>query len=412
MYDSGTQHSCADYARALRGDIPSEQFRRDLYRLAWLPVHLAIIALAVRFVLTSGSHGGRSLLVSAILGHSYGCLMFLAHEILHGTIVKSAGWQNWLSGLCMLPYCIGPAHWKAWHNRAHHGHTSVSGSDPDSFGNVMMFMNNRVARFTLTFAPGSGYRRSYLFLGFWFSFHAIITLFIHGRRYDDSNGARRSRQIALFFLMAGFWAAVLTLVGPARFLLIYVFPMVIANVLQMSYISTNHLFCDETEHVNDPLLNSLSVSVPRWVHWLHLNFGYHVEHHIFPFLSPRHAPRVRAAIEARYGRLYRNLPLMTALRVLYRTPPVHLSQNETVDLETGDVYQTLGERGELPHKIDRVPVPVRPRRRAVTRLHGCAPAVPLTDSHSTATVRCGQLPAACAGRDADAYDESSLNRAA
>ena len=363
MHDGTAPQSGSSYARQLRRDLPAELFRRSPVRLLWLPLHLGVIGLCVAGVLDDGLAWGWKLVLSALIGHSYGCLMFLAHEILHGTVVKNPFWQNAISGLCMLPYCIGPAHWKAWHNHAHHGHTSVSGADPDSFGNITMYLRNRVLQWTLRFAPGSGYLRSWLFLGFWFSFHALVTLFIHSRRYDYWSPERRRRQIALFVAEVGFWCGVLAVVGPLNFLFVYALPMIVANMLQMSYIATNHLFCDETEDVNDPLANSLSVSVPRWLGWVHLNFGYHVEHHIFPYMNPRHAPHVRSAIEARYGTRYRTLPLWKALQILYRTPPVHLSAKELVDVGTGAVFHTLGEHGELPVQFDQVPVPVRPRRR-------------------------------------------------
>jgi fatty acid desaturase len=381
MHDPATMQACVHYARELRPDIPAEAFHRNPWRLLWLPVHLTIIGCAIATVLMTQLHWGWLLPLSVLIGHSYGVLMYLAHEILHGSVIKSAVWQNWISGLCMLPYCIGPAHWKAWHNGAHHGHTSQSGADPDSFGNVTMFMCNRIARFTLTFAPGSGYWRSWLFLGFWFSFHSVTTLFIHSRIYNYWTPARRRRQIALHFLMVGFWVGVVATVGLKNFTLIYLLPMVVANALQMSYIATNHLICDETADVNDPLANSLSVTVPKWVGWLHLNFGYHIEHHIYPYMNPRHAPRVRDAIAARYGNRYRSLPILTALRVLYRTPPVHLSQKELVDLDTGAVFSTLGANGELPHQTDQVSVPVRPRRTSpALRMLKLPPDAPVVES--------------------------------
>jgi len=387
MHDSGALQACSRYARELRSDLPPQLFDRRPSRLLWLPAHLAVIAAASTALLATEVHWGWRILLSATIGHSYGCLMFLAHEILHGTVVKNRHLQNWLSGLCMLPYCIGPAHWKAWHNQAHHGHTTVSGTDPDSFGNVTMFMNNRVARFTLTFAPGSGYWRSWLFLGFWFSFHAVVTLFVHSAQYDYWAPARRRREIGLFFLMAGFWAGVLALAGPWNFLFLYPLPMVVANILQMSYIATNHLLCDETSDVNDPLANSLSVSVPGWLGWLHLNFGNHIEHHIFPYMNPQNSPAVRAAIENRYGGRYRALPILKAIQLLYRTPPVHLSQKELVDLNRGDVYSTLGASGEPPRKIDQVAVPVRPRRRrpAAIRLHQTTDAPSTSDDSATSS---------------------------
>lgn len=351
------------YAKTLRQELPPEVFQRNLLQILWLPLHLAVIAAAIYAQLSYSLDWWWRVLLAVVIGHSYGCLMYLAHEILHGSVLKSRSWQTWLGGLCMLPYCIGPEHWRAWHNHSHHCHTSKSGRDPDSFGNVHMIMKVPIAKFTAKLAPGSGYLRSWLFMGFWFSFHAVVTLFVHSKYYAYWPPAQRRRQIALFAAMVGFWATVGYQVGPYDFAFIYALPIVVANCVQMVYISTNHLFCDATEEENDPLANSLTVSTPRWVSWLHLNFGYHVEHHIFPYINSKHAPRIQAALKKRFGNRYHEMPLTQALRVLYETPPVHLSRSELVDLRDGTVYSTLGADGELPHVIDHVPVPVRPRKR-------------------------------------------------
>ncbi len=356
-------HPGAYYAKALKTELPPDVFQRNPYQLLWLPLHLAIIAAAVAALLLTDLHWGFRLLLAAVIGHSYGCLMYLAHEILHGTVIKNGTLQNWISGLCMLPYCIGPEHWKAWHNRSHHCHTSKSGHDPDSFGNVLMIKKARFANFTAKLAPGSGYLRSWLFMGFWFSFHALVTLFIHSKIFNYWKPAQRRKQIALFAAMAGFWAGVAYLLGPYHFAFVYLLPMVAANCVQMFYISTNHLFCDETDEENDPLVNSLTVSTPRWVSWVHMNFGYHVEHHIFPYMNSKHAPTVQAALKEQFGTRYHEMPLSQALRVLYQTPPVHLSRQELVDLRSGVVYSTLGPDGELPQVVDQVSVPVRLRKR-------------------------------------------------
>ena len=92
--------------------------------------------------------------------------------------------------------------------------------------------------------------------------------------------------------MLAFWVGVLALVGPWRFLFVYGVPVLVANAMIMSYIATNHFLNPLTE-TNDPLANTLSVTGPRWLERLHLEFGYHVEHHVFPTVSGRHAPAVR-----------------------------------------------------------------------------------------------------------------------
>src|SRR6478752_635587 len=99
MHEGDTLHSCADYARQLRPSLPAELFQRNPLRLLWLPAHLTVIALAVTVLLAGDLAWGWRILVSAILGHSYGCLTFLAHEILHGTVVKNARLQNVLGGI-------------------------------------------------------------------------------------------------------------------------------------------------------------------------------------------------------------------------------------------------------------------------------------------------------------------------
>ena len=61
-----------------------------------------------------------------------------------------------------------------------------------------------------------------------------------------------------------------------------------SNGIVMGFILTNHSLSPHTE-VNDPLINSLSVTGPRWFEWLTLGFGYHVELHLFPAISARQA---------------------------------------------------------------------------------------------------------------------------
>lgn len=352
-----------DYAREIRQDLPPKVFRKCPERLLWLPVHLAVIAAAVTCMLGTDISLGWRLLLAATIGHSYACMGFLGHEILHQTVVKSRRLQNTLGTLCMLPLCLGPAHWRAWHNKLHHGKTTKPGEDPDSFGNIHMVRRNKLAHLIATFGPGSGYTRSWFFMFFWFTFQTVSVLFIHSKLYGYWTPSRRRRQLALFACMVGFWSSVLAVAGTFHFTFIYVLPMMVTNFVLLMYIATNHLFCDETIETNDPLANSLSVSVPRWMSLLHLNFGYHVEHHIFPYANPKYGPQVQAAILRRFGSRYRMLPLWKALYLLYKTPAVHLTSQELVNLRTGVVYQTLGPEGETPVEVERVPVPVRHRRR-------------------------------------------------
>src|SRR5262249_2170061 len=126
-------------------------------------------------------------------------------------------------------------------------------------------------------------------------------------------------------------------------------PLLVANALVMSYIATNHFLNSLTE-VNDPLANTLSVTAPRWLEWLHLDFGYHVEHHLFPTMSGRHARTVRAAIVRLYGDRYLTMPHAQALRLLYTRPKLHATHDTLVNPRTGATYHTIapGDLGMAP----------------------------------------------------------------
>jgi fatty acid desaturase len=98
---------------------------------------------------------------------------------------------------------------------------------------------------------------------------------------------------------------------------------------------------------NDPLANSLSVTLPRWLEWLTLDFGYHVEHHLFPAMSGRNARRVRAVLRARFAGRYQSMPLGKALLALYRSGRVYKTPTRLVDPPSGIECDTLASAGNF-----------------------------------------------------------------
>jgi fatty acid desaturase len=119
-----------------------------------------------------------------------------------------------------------------------------------------------------------------------------------------------------------------------------VLPLLVANSIVMGFILTNHSLSPLTSR-NDPLLNSLSVTLPRFLEWLTLSFGYHVEHHIFPAMSSRHAPAVRQLLRKRWLERYQSMSLPRALLQLHRTARVYKDDHTLVDPRTGNEWPTL-----------------------------------------------------------------------
>ena len=333
-------HPLQHYAREVRAQLPAEIFQPSPGRLAWLPVHLGLIAVLAAYVVVWTPPWYVALLCAIVAGHSWGCLGFLAHEAMHHSLTRNRMLQKLVGYAGFGLYGLSPTLWVAWHNQAHHANTGKPVADPDGFGTLGFWRKNAVVRTLEKLSPGSGYKRSAAFLFVWFSLHSFLVLVFHSQR----NGyyARISRRTVYLesLAMLAFWLGVLALVGPWSFLFVYGVPVLVANALIMSYIATNHFLNPLTE-LNDPLANALSVTSPRWLSKLHLEFGYHVEHHVFPTLSGRHAPAVRDVLVRLYGERYLSLPHTRALRLLYTRPKIHDGYDTLIDPRTLASFQVL-----------------------------------------------------------------------
>jgi fatty acid desaturase len=136
------------------------------------------------------------------------------------------------------------------------------------------------------------------------------------------------------------WALVGYLVGPMGFLFAFVIPHLIANAVVMVYILSNHSLSPLTQ-TNDPLLNSLSVTAPRLLEVVHLQFGFHVEHHLFPAMSPRHAHLVREGIRRRWPGRYQAMSLARALHLLWISPRVYENATTLFHPRSQERWQAL-----------------------------------------------------------------------
>jgi fatty acid desaturase len=332
--------SVQQYAREARAHLPAEIFQPAPARLLWLPLHLTIIIALGVYVVAAAPPWYLALAAALVAGHSWACLSFLAHETLHHAVVRNRLIER-LVGYCGLGiYCLSPTLWVAWHNQAHHGNAGNPEADPDTFGTPQTWAKSAVEREMMKASPGSGRLRSAGFLFVTFSMHSLVVLFAHSQRQNYF--ARVSRRVVYTesAAMLAFWLTLLLLVGPRAFLFIYVVPVLIANAVTMSYIVTNHFLNSHTA-INDPLVNSLSVSAPSWLERLHLQFGYHVEHHIFPTVSGRHAGVLREALIRLYGDRYLSLPHLRALRLIYARPKLHDTYDRLIDPYTLEAFNTL-----------------------------------------------------------------------
>jgi fatty acid desaturase len=239
-----------------------------------------------------------------------------------------------------LPFCVPPRLWESWHNRVHHGHTNQPGSDPDAYPTLAEYESSRaVRRVTDWVAPGRRRAGGAFSLLVGFSVQSSHMLLTAARR-----GLLSRDQHRLALLESGLgWALLIAfalVVGPSTFALAFGLPLLVGNTIIMSFILTNHSLSPHTA-VNDPLANSLSLTLPRFFDWLTLGFGLHVEHHLFPALSGRHAREVRTQVRRLWPQRYQSLPYFAALRLLHHSPRVYRTSTLLFDPSKGSDWQTL-----------------------------------------------------------------------
>lgn len=314
----------------LRERLPAEVFERQPRRaLLVLPAVAGIVTLTLGLV-EGGWPWWAQLPAVLGLANLYAFAGFLAHEVLHGAVVRRRWLQDALGTIGFGPFLVSPTLWRVWHNQVHHGNTNAGDRDPDSFGTMRRFERAPSTRFVTKLAPGSGTPVSYLFLFYWFTFHGQVVLWIQSRYLRGFERLDRRRAVAETAAFAGAWLLFALWAGPRGALLAGAVPMLIANAIVMSYIATNHFMRPQTER-NDPVGNSMSVTTLPVIDGLHLNFSHHVEHHLFPAMSARFAPRVRTELRSLVGDAYVSPPHPRAVAALYRTPRVYLDAGTLVD---------------------------------------------------------------------------------
>jgi fatty acid desaturase len=256
---------------------------------------------------------------SLVIGNSFGCAAFVGHELLHGAIVRNHTARTMLGWLAFLPFALSPLLWVAWHNRVHHGHTGVIGVDPDTYPTLEQYKESRLVRWMNRVSPGAGRILGIAAMAVGFTGQSSSMLFRCRKRLGLS---QRDANVVIAQTLAGVlvWLALVVALGPLKFIFAFGIPLLIADAIVMMYIFTNHSLSPLTQDENDPLLNSLSVRAPALVEMCHLNFGYHVEHHIFPSMSARHAPLVPDQLVARWPERYQTMPLWAALVQLFVKP--------------------------------------------------------------------------------------------
>ena len=345
------------YVKKLRPLLPPEAFEPDPNKLAILLINLGIVLLGWGIA----SHLDEwpvyllwlYLPLAVIMGNSIIVLLFSSHDLMHGSVQK----KSWLTypiaflGLSML--FMPPTQWKNLHNLVHHNNTN-SLADPDR--NYLYQQPDTWGKWIQNlFVPSVEVNPLWLIVGMagsWFvhNFRNVSSVLLFNDKSVDYVPAaftvspKDRLTIALECLgILGIHLSILFYLefNPIKVALAYFLPIAIGHAGAMFYIFTNHMGCRMTE-INDPLINSMSLRVPKIFDLLHLNFSYHTEHHIFPSINSDYYPMVQELLEIHYPGRMNLIDAGEAWRLLMETPR-HYKDEVTFTDSSGEMSVDCGK---------------------------------------------------------------------
>ena len=280
------------YAKILRPLLPVEAFYPDSGKLGILLINIVILVLGW----TVASQLDRwsvyflwlYLPLSIIMANSIIVLAFSSHDLLHGSVIHKPRLTHVIGLLGWTMLWMPPSLWKIVHNRIHHNHTN-SLTDPDR-GYLYQSPNSWGKRYCNWIFPSLTVHPLGLALGMitaWGKYslrNLSSVLLFNGKSVDyvpASFSVKPKERLAiaseLFFMIVIHLGILIYLqFDPLQLFLAYFLPMGLSSAGMFFYIHTNHFACQMTE-INDPLINSISIKIPKFFDILHLNFSYHTE---------------------------------------------------------------------------------------------------------------------------------------
>ena len=336
----------AEYAKKLRPFLPAEAFKSDLNKVVILLINLAILMLGWAIA----KHLDRwplyllplYLPLALVMGNSVIVLLFSSHDLMHSSAIRNSRLKRIISLLGLAMLWMPPTLWKAVHNREHHNKTNAL-SDPDR--NYLYAQPKTWGKWIQNlFVPSAEVNFIWLTIGMataWgvHTFRNMTSVLLFNLESADYVPAAVKVSAKDRRAIAGEFLVVLTIhlsilaylqFSPLKLAFSYFLPIGLGYAGVMFYIYTNHMLCRMTS-VNDPLVNSLSLKIPKFLDKLHLNFSHHTEHHIFPGINSDYYPIVRELLEIHYPGKMNLLNARDAWRLLLTTPRHYEDENTFTD---------------------------------------------------------------------------------
>ena len=303
------------YAKKLRPLLPKQAFNPDPNKLILLFINLLILILGWGMGSQLGHWPKKWLWLylpfMIIMANSVTFLAFVSHDLMHGSVIRNYKIAQKIALVGLAAVWMPPTLWKIIYNQIHHNKTN-SLEDPDR--NYYYQQPNTLGkRIQNLLVPSSETTFVLLAVGMmmqWsiYAFRNVLFVLVGNVNIQQyapvtftvTHQERWAIAQELIFI-AGAHLGVLAWLAfdPLQLMLAYFLPVALGHAGMMFYIYTNYLFSPQTK-VNDPLINGISLKVPRLFDVLHINFSHHAEHHILPGLNSDYYPLVRDLL----GKLY------------------------------------------------------------------------------------------------------------
>lgn len=339
--------------KQLKQRLPAEAFEPQPVRgITALLTAAGVVALGTTMALTELPIWV-DLVLSLVLGQGVVSAGLASHEAMHRAVFKAKWAQHLMGWIGFSPYLVTPGLWTAWHNQAHHGYANQADLDPDMLPDASLSRTSWLARARAAMVPGSRNVLSYIAFAWLFTLQGQVFLWVlcDHPKLRDRIAMNRWRERALSLLVLAGWIGLAILLGPLDAWWIIGLPMIVANATLMTYISTQHWLRPRVGS-DDPVLTTVSVEVPRFVDWIHYRFSHHQEHHIFPSMSARFAPMVRAELEELAPGASSVLPIARVMRELFRTPVLYADDRTLVQPDGSERVDLAEVAARLPLAFD------------------------------------------------------------
>jgi fatty acid desaturase len=326
----------AQFARTLRPLLPEAAFRPAPRRLALAGLHVAVVVmgwLAIRYLPSTFWP-----VAVLLIGVSLSAIAFLAHDAIHGSVVRTRPLRDLVEillwSLLLMPRSV--------YKRVHHLHHRCTNSeaDPDR-----RFLPDELTPLASAYGRMFFPNRQWRYGPLWF-LHFIAYSIRHTRAALSSDPEQLSAMTAVprytmkeRLAIALELAIILALQLAVWFLiahpsahprLAYVcavaLPVIIMSAFVSFYFFTNHGLKPVSDDA-DVLAGSTSIAVPRLFNWLHSNFSYHVEHHLFPAMSSDYYPMVGELLRRHFPAQYHRVTAGDAWSALIRSEVAATRQN-------------------------------------------------------------------------------------